>query len=239
MPDVQVRIHKEWCDVSGFIHAYAEKAKVVFAFEHPADDEVARTHTHAYFFGLSVKRASLSEAIAKKFDLEGQKEFFTKEECSKGKNTRALDISGAYTYGTKDDAFPPLFTKGLTPEEVTLLKVYAYQWWMLHPKRSKNRQVDTQIVIVKPSHKETQSYHVDKIIDAIYEKYDTMIDEWEQKISMDTVAEEVYNYLAKNNIWCGVMKSHDYIENTLKRMNSQMYKTRVLALWSQKIFRKV
>jgi len=239
MPDVQVRIHLPWSDVSGFICHYAQKAQTVFSFQHEADIDAARTHTHAYFFGLLVKRESLSEAIQKKFNLVGQKEFFTKDNCSKGKNTRSLDISGAYTYGTTENEYPALFTKNISPATLESLKLYAARYWMMHATTKKTHTVNGQhIVIVKHNHKETQTYHIEQIIDIIFAKYETDIESWEKQLSIDAVADEVYEYLKSKNIWCGVMKTHDYIENTLKRMNSQMYKTRVLALWSQKMFRK-
>lgn len=144
----QMRIHKTFDELDNFFVKYKFESKISFGFQHEADNEVSRQHTHLYFFDLVKTKQTLSEVIGKRFG-KGNGNFSVSQTC--GKDKRRLDIIGAWIYGTTEYLYEPKFTWGLTDEQIAYLKERAAAFWadVERAKAQKNTVVQLVEVVVE------------------------------------------------------------------------------------------
>lgn len=106
----QVRIKRPWSDISGVVKSLSDKSEQCFVFEH-YPTQVSKTHIHCYLFDMRIKYDAIADRI-KKFGLKGNSDFSVSGTC--GKDRRPLDVSGAWTYGTKPEAMRPVWVKNIS-----------------------------------------------------------------------------------------------------------------------------
>lgn len=129
----QLRVTRDWCDLSNVYHRFSDESVTSFIFKHPPDDGVSRLHHHMYFFGYRQ-----SENTARKFmkelglnDPSGNPDWALSQSCGKRGKTRPVDISGAWIYGTTEHLYEDAFNlrKNLSPVRVEELKALAKSFW--------------------------------------------------------------------------------------------------------------
>ena len=120
--DFQVRVTRRWEEVSPFFINTLSKTDKGFVFPHYMDAE--NIHIHAYYFKYITKRKSYAEQLTKKLDISGA-QYETSSQCGKKPNTRPLDVSGAWAYGSKFGTIAPVYLKNISPALVEELNEYA------------------------------------------------------------------------------------------------------------------
>lgn len=145
MPPVQVRITLPSTEAVELMRDYVSRSERVLAFEHDADEDVSRTHTHLYLFDLALKRPDddirdhLRKYLKKTDFMVG---------LSAGKKSRQITPEGAYIYATTKDAKDPTLTQGFPDEEVKSYREAAVRFYT--PQERKN--VILHVVEQKPDH---------------------------------------------------------------------------------------
>lgn len=229
-PHFQSRIHLEWVDVSGFVVSYMDKAEKGFAFQHNADEEVNRTHVHSYFFSPTVETKSYSEQVAKKLGLKGQHQFYTSDKCSK-KDKRALDISGAWCYGSKWGTIAPVFTKNISPDLVDELQKYAKSKATMGNIASGT--IRTEMVILKEIQlktKPTQYEHAKKCAAMVLERHPqilTTLDGSTQE-NLTNIFNVAYEYFRTSGLYMGKYKQLDFMDMVMVHINAADYRNILL-----------
>lgn len=223
MLPIQFRIHREYSDVSGFVVSLFEKCETGLVFQHEADEEVNRTHIHGFMFAPTIARKSISEQIAKKLNLTGNKDFFTSDKCSK-KNPRPLDLSGAFCYGSKWNTIAPLFQKNISPDLLEELKSYSRKMGSFNNIR--NSTHTTELVVlkeVKVRQKPTQYQHCTTVVNRINELHPDLMSKQlaEQR---RCIFEICYNYFRENELFMGKYKQLDFLDMVLMKWNCAEYK---------------
>lgn len=145
MPPVQVRITLPHTEAVELMREYLSRSERVLAFEHEADEEVSRTHTHIYLFDLPLKRPDddIRDHLRKYLN----KSDFAAG-LSAGKQKRQLTPEGAYIYATKKELKDPTLTQGFPDEEVKSFREAAVRFYT--PQERKN--VILHVVEQKPDH---------------------------------------------------------------------------------------
>lgn len=228
MPDVHVRIHREYIDVSASLVKWCEMAETSFVFQHDADDEVERTHIHAFLFNFPIKRKTLSGYIAKTFNITGNKDFFTSEKCSR-KDPRPIDLSGAYCYGSVWNTLPPLFVKIKSPELLDRLRIYSQAKGT--PINIASKSTPTTIVLkeIKVKQKPTQYQHLNNVIQrCMTPELDIMRQPIE--IMRRRIFEVSFNYFKENELFMGKYKQLDFLDMVMLKLDCAEYKNN---LWQE------
>lgn len=220
--NIQFRIHREWCDVSGVMVSMFEKCEKGFVFQHPEDEEVARTHVHGYLFSPTISRKTLSEQIAKKLNLKGNTDFSTSDKCGK-KDPRPIDISGAWTYGSKFATIAPSFLKNISPAEVEELQACASNWTYT---KLASKSAPTSLVVlkeIKVKTKPTLYQHVQACATSITEArpdiYKADIGDMRRQ-----VFELSFSYIQSHELFMGKYKQLDFMDMVLTKLNCTEYK---------------
>lgn len=223
MPHIQFRIHREFSDVSGVVVSFFEKCEKGFLFQHPEDEEVARTHIHGFLFEPTITRKTLSEQIAKKLNLKGNADFYTSETCGK-KDKRPLDLSGAYCYGSKWDTIAPILNKNISPVQLEELKSYSRSMGTYNNIARSTHT--TEIVVlkeVKVKTKPTLYQHVLTVVNLINDQFPDLI-----KVSpleqRKQIFEICFNYFRQCELFMGKYKQLDFMDMVLLKWNCAEYK---------------
>jgi len=230
--NVQFRIHKQYSDVSGLVVSLFDKCTQGFVFEHPADEDVNRVHIHGYMFETSICRKSISEYIKKKFDLNGNSDFFTSVSAGGRKQLaqrKDIDMSGAYCYGSKWDTIAASFTKNISPVLLEQLKNYSRKMGTFN--NIARNSVTTEIVVlkeIKTKSKPTQYQHIITIVNRIN---DLNPDLQSKPLAerQRVVFEMVYSYFRENELFMGKYKQLDFLDNVLLRLGDIDYKKTLFA----------
>lgn len=223
MLPLQFRIHRDFSDVSGVVVSLFDKCEKGFVFQHPADEEVNRTHIHGYMFEPTIIRKTLSEQIAKKLNLKGNAEFFTSDKCGR-KNPKPVDISGAYCYGGKWDTIAPVFMKNISPDELEELKRYSQS--MASIKNIATSTHTTEVVVIKEikvKAKPTQYQHMTNVVNRIIDQYPDLY-KFSPLELRTNVFEVTYNYFRENEMFMGRYKQLDFLDMVMLKLNCQEYK---------------
>jgi hypothetical protein len=101
-------------------------------FEHDPDSGCKRRHFHMYAFGVKVGEDTLRKYLKKQplYDVSGVPEWALSQTCGKRGNTRPVDLSGAWLYGSKGkvpDAFN--LRKNISPATVVELEALSKAFW--------------------------------------------------------------------------------------------------------------
>jgi len=130
IPTGMFRITRPYSDLSGIVSAIARTCEVFIIYEHECDDNVSRTHTHAYFTGYEATRATLSKLIKKDFPgMKGNKDLSIKVANKADQATIICYMSK----GTLD----PKYYKGI---DWLSIENYKSQWKeMVKPKNIRNK----------------------------------------------------------------------------------------------------
>lgn len=115
MTSVQIRISLPVDDAVKLIDDYIVRCDKVLAFEHEADEDVSRTHSHFYLFALPLRRPddAVRDHLRKHL---GKTEYMVG--LTAGKAKRELTPEKAYQYGTTSSLLVPRITKGFDTEEI-------------------------------------------------------------------------------------------------------------------------
>lgn len=223
MSHIQFRIHREFSDVSGVVVSLFEKCAQGFLFQHPADEDVARTHIHGYMFEPSITRKTLSEQIAKKLNLKGNADFGTSETCGQ-KDKRPMDLSGAYCYGSKWDTIAPILNRNISPVLLEELKTYSRSKATIG-NIARNTHT-TEIVVlkeVKVKTKPTLYQHVTTVINRINDQFPELLNAslLEQR---KQIFEVCFNYFRECELFMGKYKQLDFMDMVLLKWNCVEYK---------------
>lgn len=132
--NIQVRITRPWEDVSGVYSHISSLSNQMAVFAHDPEQGCNRRHYHMYAFGVKTSEATLRKFLKAQqsiYDTSGNPDWTLKLSCGRGKNTRPIDLSGAWIYGTTKHRIPDAFTlrKNISPEQVERLKVLANSFW--------------------------------------------------------------------------------------------------------------
>lgn len=130
--NIQVRLTRDWCDVSGVYTHISSLCSQMAVFRHEPEQGCNRQHYHMYAFDFKQSEATLRNFLKKQplYDLSGNPEWTLKLSCGRGKNTRPIDLSGAWIYGSKGhipDAFN--LRKNISPVQVEALNVLSKAFW--------------------------------------------------------------------------------------------------------------
>lgn len=214
----QLRIHRSWEEARPVLNQFIDICDKAVVFEHPPDDEVKRIHVHGYFFNITLKDDAVRDRI-KKHGLKGNTDFFVSGQC--GKDRRPLDLSGAWQYGTKQDAMRPVFTKNISPaisEELQdyARRIYAKYGKNISPAASQGEQKQKKV---------TQYQHIKEIAANCLTPEFLRLDS-DQRVAV--VHEETWRYLRENGI-----KSHkwgivQWTEGVLLELDDPTLKSAVL-----------
>lgn len=191
----QLRIHLPWAEAKPVLNQFIDICDTAVVFEHPPDEDVKRVHVHGYFFNISLKDDAVRDRI-KKHGLKGNTDFFVSGQC--GKDRRPLDLSGAWQYGTKQEAMRPVFTKNISPAISEELQDYAQRIYAkygkdISPAASQGEQTTKKV---------TQYQHIKEIAANCLSPEYLRLDA-DQRVAV--VHEETWQYLRSNGI-----KSHKW-----------------------------
>lgn len=234
MNTFQSRIHREWADVSGFVVSYMAQAKMGFAFQHNADEDVNRTHTHAYYFEIPVLPKSYAGEIPSKLGLKGTSDFNTITYCSKGATKRPIDLSGAWCYGSKWGTLAPHFLKNISPDLVEQLQAYSRR--MGTPNNIARNTHTTEVVIlkeIKVKTKPTQYEHANTCATRIMDKYpEVLTDDSDTRDSnLRKIFEMSYAYFQESKLYMGKYRQLDFMDMVMVKLNSPDYKHQLFNLF--------
>lgn len=221
--NIQFRVHRPYCDVSNVLVSLFDKCEKGFVFQHDADEEVNRTHTHGYMFAPTVSRKTLSEQIAKKLNIKGNTDFFTSDKCSR-KDPRPIDISGAWIYGSKFGTVAPSFLKNISPDIVDELQAVANKW-TFNKLASKSAPTTELIVLkqIKTTTKPTQYQHVTNVVKIILDTRPDLFS-MSQTEQRRQVFEITYEYFRSNELFFGKYKQLDFLDMVLMKLGCSEYK---------------
>lgn len=208
----QLRIHRPYDDVASSIKQFSDLSKISFTFEHPEDDDVSRIHIHQYNFDLSIKYDAISARI-KKLGLKGNSDFSVSGTC--GKDKRAIDLSGAWVYGSKFGTIDPKHVKGLTSEQVEQLNEYAMGLTQIqHVER---------VVPQQPKEKpKTRHQHIVEVaLEVLTPEYVKLAARDPQRIRI--VRDTCLSYMRKHQIFCGKWKTVEFIESVLLNIGDESF----------------
>lgn len=215
----QVRIHRRWDETETVLKKLSDISDYSVVFEHPPDEKVKRIHVHAYFFNLNLKDDAIRERL-KKTGLKGNEDFAVSGQC--GDDRRPLDLSGAWTYGTKPEALRPVFINNISPAIIEELQEYARRFYAKYKRDNitpaASLQGDTKVK------KMTQYNHIKEIaancLTPDYLRLDS-----DQRVAV--VLEETWQYLRSNGIksdkW-GIVK---WVEAVLLELDDKVLKDAV------------
>lgn len=228
MPNIHVRIHMPYTDVSGQLVQWCDMAQTSFIFEHPADEEVNRLHIHAFLFDFPIKRKTLSGYISKTFNLKGNTDFFTSENCSRT-DPRPIDLSGSYCYGSKWDSIAPLFAKFNSPDTMDKLRIYARSKGTPINIASKSNPTTIILKEIKVKSKPTQYQHLQNVLQrCMTEELDIMRQPIE--IMRRRIFEVTFNYFKENEMFMGKFKQLDFLDMVMLKLDCADYKKN---LWDE------
>lgn len=200
-----------------------EKCEKGFVFQHPEDEEVARTHVHGYMFNPTISRKTVSEQIAKKLGLKGNTDFSTSDKCGK-KDPRPIDISGAWTYGSKFATIAPSFQKNISPVEVDELQAIASNW-TYNKLASKSAPTTSLVVLkeIKVKQKPTLYQHVTECANSITSTYP---DIYKADVGdmRRRVFELAFQYIQSHELFMGKYKQLDFLDMVLTKIDCTEYK---------------
>lgn len=189
----------------------------VLIFEHPPT-HAERQHCHAYLFDMTIKYDAVQERV-RKFGFKGNTDFEVAGHC--GKRGQALDLSGAYAYGSGADVHPypawePVYSRGITDEEHKELREYASK---LNKKLFPVLPVRDKPEVVKEK-KLTQWQMITEMISEINPLYFKLsLDE-----KIDYLEELTSKYLTEKQIFSGMFKQQDYIFCIMRSIGDESYK---------------
>lgn len=216
-PHWQVRISRPWYDISGSMIKLADKSETAVCFEHPPDDEVSRRHCHCYFMNINLKYDAMNERLKKLFpDISGNRDFAISGTA--GKRKGPIDLSGAYIYGTTEAFHAPKWLKNISMSTVEELQESARRFYA---KRGDTAQASSIKAVAKQK-KLTRYEQVREIAARCLTPEFLKMGE-SQRIKI--VREEVKSYLRSNGIFCGVIKTSEYIECVLLDLEDESFNT--------------
>lgn len=224
MPNIHVRIHLPYVDVSGALAKWCNMAETSFVFQHEADEEVSRTHIHAFMFGLPLERKTLSGYIKKEFNLIGNKDFFTSEKCSKV-DPRPIDLSGSYCYGSKWDTLEPLFLKIISPDIVDELRTYSRSKRDSISIASKSTNVLNTVIIkeIKTKTKPTQYQHLQNVLQLINSDESNILLQ-PIEIMRKRIFDITFQYFKTHELFMGKFKQLDFLDMVMLKLDCAEYK---------------
>lgn len=224
-PNTQVRIHRDYVDVSGFMVSLLDNCDQGFVFQHPKDEDVNRIHVHGYMFSPVLKCKTISQDwIKKKLNLKGNTDFTVSDKCGRT-DPRPIDMSGAYCYGSKWDTIAPSFTKNISPELLEELRSYARSKRSMIAFASKSNPTTETIILkeIKVKTKPTLYQHVTQctqsILDARPDIYKA--DPGEMRRQVFDIS---FEYIRTNGLFMGKYKQLDFLDNVLTKLNCEEYK---------------
>lgn len=223
--NVQFRIHRPYTDVSGLVVSLLEECNMGFVFEHPADEEVNRTHIHGYMFGAKLKTKTISQDwIKKKLGLKGNTDFGVSDKCSRN-DPRPIDMSGAYCYGSKWDTIAASYLKNISPDLLDELRSYARSKRGFIAFASKSAPTTETIILkeIKVKTKPTLYQHANACSLQILEARPDII-KADIGSMRKCVFEMTFNYIRTNELFMGKYKQLDFMDNVLTRLNCDEYK---------------
>lgn len=224
---MQIRIHEAWDVLKD--HAIIKKliadSQRSFAFQHTASQTVKRTHCHIYLFDIDLTPESVRERLKKNPDWKGNKHFEVSGAC--GKDKRAIDEQGAYTYASKPPNFPapppvlrqPVLVVNFSNARVEELVREAEAYW-----QTRTTSATTPVTELKAEKvKRLTKYAVVKEIvgEILTPDFIKMRDEDPERIRI--IKRTTLEYLRKNQIFCGVLHATDYIECVLMDLNDDSF----------------
>lgn len=225
-PHWQVRITRFWSDVSGYVFKLAQKAEQVIVFEHPPDEEVKRTHCHCYFLNVNLKYDAMNERLKKEFPvLNGNKDFAISGTAGKAK--MAIDLSGAYQYGTKKLALRPVWVKDISPATIEELHESARRHYAKWDNTTLAPSGKAEAV------KKPTQYQIVREIAAnvLCPEFLQMSESARIKVVREATIETLTSY----GVFCGVKKTGEYIECVMRDLGDESFKT-ALNRYLQNIF---
>lgn len=210
----QVRISRPWSDVSGVILNLYKKAQSGFVFQHDADEEVNRTHIHAYMFNINLKYDAISDRV-KKLGFKGNSDFAISGSCGGKMNRRPLDVSGAWIYGTKEEALRPVWVENISPAIVEGLVDGARRFYA----KRENTCPKPNLNVVKAKTL-TKYQHVREIAAQVLSPEFL-------KLGMDervkVIKEHTVRYLNQNQIFCGLYHTLEWIECVIRDIDQETF----------------
>lgn len=215
----QLRVHRPYDDIAISLLQFSDKSQTSFAFEHPEDDEVKRTHIHYYCFNMTIRYDAITARL-QKLDLKGgNTDFSVLGTCGGKKNKRPLDISGAWVYGSECGTLAPKWVNNLSPHQVEELQVYARQF----AKRDNNKQAaPQQEKVVKLSR---HAHVVAVALEILTPEYVKLATRDPQRIRI--VRDTVLAYMRTNQIFLGKFKTTEFIESVLLNIGDEIFYTAV------------
>jgi len=212
----QVRLSKPYCDISGVIANLQQKTHgPILVFEHTPDKGCQRHHCHAYFFDIDLKYDAISERV-KKFKLAGNKDFAISGTV--GDKAEALDLSGAYWYGSGGtlDPYPalrPVYTHKLPGDVEEELRAYSLKLVSRKPGNQKEQKT-----VKEP--KLTQWGMITEMLTLVGTDYFHL----SESRRVDYLEDLTSRYLNEKMIFCGIYKQQDYIFCILRALGDETYK---------------
>lgn len=79
MPDYAIRVTHPYERIASMVSAWAQRSETMVVYEHPADDEVKRTHCHMIVTGTNVDKKQLRNIGSRFADLKGNENCSFKE----------------------------------------------------------------------------------------------------------------------------------------------------------------
>lgn len=140
----QLRVSYPYAHVKNHLAKILEKTQFFFIFQHDKDNEVNRTHIHAYLFNCSYAGISIRTHL-KNVGYSGNADFSLGQKAGQGREP--LTVAGAWRYGTTVDLQPPIHHNISDPRIVRFLAEDAesyYEDW----RREENAQKDEFRVMV-------------------------------------------------------------------------------------------
>lgn len=115
MNNYAIRVSRSYADVSGIVSSWANRSQVVVVYQHPADEEVNRTHIHLLLMGVDCQEERLKR-IAHSTDpnLSGNKDWSFKKTQE--------EVDGYIVYMTKGN-YAPSFVKNFSPARLEELRL--------------------------------------------------------------------------------------------------------------------
>lgn len=228
--NVQFRVHRPWCDVSGqLVSVFETYSETGFMFEHPPDEKCRRIHVHGFLFNPTATRKTISAKLQETLNLKGNEEFFTSDKCGESrydKDRRELDISGAFWYGSKADTIAPVYLKNISPDLLESLRIHSRQNRTIM-NIARNTHTTELVVLkeIKVKTKPTLYQHAKQCTTNIMDKGALALI---QSPNYHTfIFTQCIEYLKSQELFMGRYKQLDFMDQVLLMLGDKSYETKL------------
>jgi len=225
MTHYAIRISREYIDISGTINKMSELSEMSVWYEHPADEDVSRTHVHGLLMSSSINTDSVKNWIKKELNLKtfdrSDWVFSTTYTSKKIKYSITMESYPKYiTYMTKG-IFQPKFNKGFDPEFLEQRRLL----WVEPSMNDKYEKIGYKIIKPEtPKEKKLREFELLELIDKRLKEKFTIWDDFKMiPVVIDVLLEQKHCLsVYKVRDWVEKVQMYGYKQSFVDKVRTYM-----------------